>query len=80
MEEKAAQPVAWGHGETAVLVAVRRSNIDLANASVDEIAEHVRSMTPEQLAGFHNNVKGIYHELRYAARENADEDDVEAET
>ena len=65
--------------ETAVLEAMRRSHNDLGNASVDEIAGHVRSMTPEQLAGFHNNVKGIYHELRYVERENADGDDVEAE-
>ena len=64
--------------ETTVLAAIRRSNSDLANASVDEIAEHVRGMTPEQLAGFQRNVKGIYHELCYVERENADGDDVEA--
>ena len=65
--------------ESIVLAAIRRSNSDLTNASVDQIAEHVRSMTPEQLAGFQNNVKGIYHELRYVERENTDGDDVEAE-
>lgn len=65
--------------ETTVLAAIRRSNSDLTNASVDEVAKHVRSMTPERLAGFQNNVKGIYHELRYVERENADGDDVEAE-
>ena len=65
--------------ETVVLAAMRRSSGDLANASAAEIGEHVRTMTPEQLAGFRNNVKGIYHELRYVARENGDEDGVDAE-
>lgn len=66
--------------EATVLAAMRRSNSDLANASADEIADHIGKMTPEQLAGFHNNVKGIYHELRYVGQENADQDYVEAET
>ena len=66
--------------EATVLEAIKRSNSDVANASVDETADYIRSMTPEQLAGFRNNVKGIYHELRYVGRENADRDDVEAET
>ena len=35
---------------------------------------------PKQLAGFRNNVKGIYHELKYVGRESADGDDVDAET
>ena len=66
--------------ETDVLAAMRRSSRQLEDASVDEMAEYVRGMTPEQLAGFHNNVKGIYHELRYVARENADGDDLQALT
>lgn len=65
--------------ETAVLAAMRRSLSDLTHAPIDEIAKHVRSMAPEELAGFHNNVKGIYHELWYGERENADGDNVEAE-
>lgn len=64
--------------ETTVLAAMKRFNSDLANASVDEIAERVRSMAPEQLAGFHTNVKAVYHELRTVEREGAD-DDLEAE-
>lgn len=64
--------------ETTVLAAMKRFNSDLANASVDEIAQQVRSMTPEQLAGFHTNVKAVYHELGTVERENAD-DDLEAE-
>ena len=71
--------VSFSNEEAMVLAAIRRSNNDLANASVEEIAEHVRSMTQEQLVGFQNNVKGIYHELKYVAHENTDGDDVKAE-
>ena len=70
---------AFSTEEAMVLSAIRRSSSDLADATVDELAEHVRHMTAEQLAGFHNNVKGIYHELRYVSRENADHDEIEAE-
>ena len=68
----------FSNEEAMVLAAIRRSNNDLADASVEEVAEHVRGMTPEQLAGFQNNVKGIYHELKYVAHENTDGDDVHA--
>ena len=64
--------------EAMVLEAIRRSSGALADASVAEIAAHVGSLSGEGLAGFRNNVKGIYHELRYVGRENADGDDVDA--
>ena len=65
--------------EEMVLEAIRRSSNTLSDASVAEIAAHVAGHSNEQLAGFRNNVKGIYHELRYVGQENADGDAFEAE-
>ena len=65
--------------EGVVLEAIRRSSGVLADARVAEIAAHVGGLSGEQLAGFRNNVKGIYHELRFVGRENADGDEVDAE-
>ena len=35
--------------------------------------------SPEQLQGISNNVKGLYHEIRFVQAENTDGDDIEAE-
>lgn len=65
--------------EEMVLQAIRRSSNALYDASVAEIAAHIAGLSDEQRAGFLNNVKGIYHELRYVGQENADGDVHEAE-
>ena len=65
--------------EMLVLDAIRRSTSALSDASVDEIAAYLRALSPGQLSGFRNNVKGIYHELRYVEHENADGDEFDAE-
>lgn len=65
----------FSEGEGLVLDALRRSNGALADATYEELAAYVQSMSPEQLAGLQNNVKGIYHELAFAARENGDGDE-----
>lgn len=64
--------------ELLVLEAIRRSAKDLTNATVDEISGYVSAFSPDQLQGFTNNVKGIYHEIKFADLENADEDVIEA--
>lgn len=46
-----------------VMAAIRRSSAALSGMSDSEIGEYLRAMNPEQLQGFANNVKGIYHEL-----------------
>lgn len=62
-----------------VLEAFRRSDPDLAGASVDQISAYLSLYSPEQLSGIINNVKGIYHEIAFVAAENADGDSVIAE-
>lgn len=60
--------------EQLVLEALRRSKASLNNATGEELSAYVKEMTPEQLVGLHNNVKGIYHEKYYAHQENSDGD------
>lgn len=68
----------WEPEELLVLDALRRSKTSLADASPEELAGYVRSLTPAQLAGVLNNVKGIYHELLFVRAENLDGDEVSA--
>jgi hypothetical protein len=70
---------AYTETEELVIDAIRRSDTSLAHADIDEIATRIANYSPEQLQGFTNNVKGIYHELKYAAAENADGDEYLAE-
>jgi hypothetical protein len=51
--------------ETLVLDALRRSKTDLNDATEAELGDYLQEMTPEQMRGVANNVKGIYHELRH---------------
>lgn len=48
-----------------VLEAIRRSNNALSGVSEAEIGDYINQLSPEQLQGFVNNVKGIYHELSF---------------
>ena len=62
-----------------VLEAIRRSTNELdEKATVQEIADYVQRYNDEQMPGFVNNIKGIYHELAYANAENIDGDSVHA--
>ena len=65
--------------EMMVIDAIRRSDNDLAGAGIEEISAHLSQYSQEQLQGILNNVKGIYHEIRFVVAENADGDDTEAE-
>jgi len=55
--------------------ALRRSDNELRTATNEEIAAYIQSKDPSRLVGLHNNVKGIYHELRYVEEENNDGDE-----
>lgn len=61
--------------EQDVLDAIRRSSHELNGATNEEIAAHVQAMSPQQLVGFKNNIKGIAHEIQYARAENSDGDE-----
>lgn len=65
---------AFNENEQLVLEALRRSNSLLATATDNELAEYIQGMEPYQLQGLQNNVKGIYHELRFARDYSANED------
>lgn len=60
--------------EELVLDALRRSNNDLTDASNEDLSEYIQSLEPNQIQGLHNNIKGIYHELKFQDIENSDND------
>ncbi|MEP2298996.1 MAG: hypothetical protein ABJJ39_02140, partial [Kangiellaceae bacterium] len=62
-----------------VLEAIRRSKTELNAADEVEISEYLSGLTPEQLRGVANNVKGIYHELLWVEGYNATHTDTSAE-
>jgi len=66
---------AFDGNEQLVIEALRRSDNELNGATTEEIAAYIQSKDPSQLPGLQNNVKGIYHELSYAAAENSDNDE-----
>jgi hypothetical protein len=53
-----------------VLDALRRSTGRLNDASITQLSEYVRGLTPEQLAGVVSNTKGIYHEFLFIEMHN----------
>ncbi|EED34890.1 conserved hypothetical protein [Luminiphilus syltensis NOR5-1B] len=57
--------------EALVLDALRRSTNSLHDASENDLANYLSSLTPEQLRGVANSVKGIYHEMRWIEEYNA---------
>jgi hypothetical protein len=66
--------------QTLVLDAVRRSTNDLsADATPEEIGEYVSGYTGGSFEGLVRNIKGIYHEMDFVNRENADGDEWVAE-
>jgi len=69
----------FNENEKLVLDALRRFKTTLSSASNEELAEYVQSLEPSQLQGCQNNVKGIYHELRFVDGENTDGDQYVAE-
>jgi hypothetical protein len=61
-----------------VLDALRRSSVDLRDASQEQLSEYLRLESPEGLRGVASNVKGIYHELWYVEHYNATHEDTYA--
>jgi hypothetical protein len=65
--------------EKLVIEALKRSNSDLSDATLSELSSYVGGMSGDQLKGLANNVKGIYHELRYVEQFNEENPNVIAE-
>ena len=64
----------FDENEQIVLDALRRSNLSLANASNEDLADYVQELEPNQLQGLGSNLLGISHELQFFVRENNDGD------
>jgi hypothetical protein len=62
-----------------VLMALRRSRNDLADATRVELRDYLSDLDEGQMRGVVNNVKGIAHEIYFVEAENADGDSVTAE-
>ena len=62
-----------------VLDALRRSKKSLNDASEAELSDYLDGLTPEQMYGVFNNVKGIYHEMLYVEAYNAENTSTYAE-
>ncbi|MBA2408887.1 MAG: hypothetical protein H0V62_03605 [Gammaproteobacteria bacterium] len=70
---------AFSREELLVVDAIRRSDNDLADADHKQISDYIASFEEAQLQGFSNNVKGIYHDLRFVDSENSDGDSIKAD-
>ncbi len=64
--------------EQLVVEALRRSSGALATMPLAEMGAYIWGMDEASLRGLANNVKGIYHELKYVAGENGDGDGITA--
>jgi len=65
--------------EEFVLDALRRSKSSLEDAPIEVLGDYVREMDATQMRGLANNVKGIYHELLYVEKFNANDIGLTAE-
>ena len=61
----------WNLEQGLVLDALRRSTKRLEGASVQELSNYVKDLSPEQLKGVVSNTKGIYHELLFVEGHNS---------
>ncbi|MEW6423341.1 MAG: hypothetical protein AB1523_01140 [Bacillota bacterium] len=62
-----------------IIEAIRRSNNELHDASIEEIQDYVNSLEANQIPGFVSNIKGIAHEIYFVEAENSDGDTVYAD-
>ena len=65
--------------EKLVIEALQRSNNSLHDASLPELGNYLSAMGEEQLKGLANNVKGIFHELKYVEEINSQDNGIIAE-
>jgi hypothetical protein len=61
------------------LDALRRSDLDLTDASEADLSHYLSDYSEEQLKGISNNAKGIYHELMWVEAYNAENTETQAE-
>lgn len=59
-----------------LLEAIKRAYPDLRDSSIEEIGRYIDSLDETQLKGFINNLKGVYHEIKFVEYENKDKDNV----
>jgi hypothetical protein len=60
-----------------IVESIKRSTNELGpDASLDDVAEYVSQIDTDGMAGFINNIKGIYHEMEFVEAENTDGDHV----
>ncbi len=64
--------------EKLVLQALRRTNSNLENKTIEEISDYLQDLDENQLLGLNNNVKGILHEIQFVEIENNDGDSITA--
>jgi hypothetical protein len=64
--------------QNLVLDALRRSTSDLEDASVQELADYVQGLSPDELRGVMSNTKGIYHEMLFVQAFNAEHSEATA--
>ena len=62
--------------EQVIVDAIKRSDNDLANASLDEISEKLSTYDADQIPFLVNNIKGIVHEIEFVELENEDGDSI----
>ncbi len=62
-----------------IIESLRRSNNSLESASLTDIGDYLSNMDSDQLKGLSNNIKGIYHELKYVECINIQENGLYAE-
>lgn len=68
----------WSLEQDLVLSALRRSTSRLENASISDLSEYVKGLSPEQLTGVVSNTKGIYHEMLFVETHNSTTSEVSA--
>lgn len=69
----------FNENELLVLEALKGSNNDLSNKSIEELGDYIKEKNPSQLKGLESSIKGKYHELLFQKNENADGDEYEVE-
>ena len=62
--------------EQIIIDALRRSMIELKFATIEDISEKLSRFDPERMPGLVSHIKGIVHEMEFAAFENEDGDSV----
>jgi len=62
--------VSFSPHEQLVIDAMRRSSNQLKEMSLPDMGDYLRRLDTNALRGLGNNVKGIYHELRFVEHEN----------